>query len=61
MVGIALFMGGKSTMSRAIVQNAGHAYRMKAQVLKDEFDRGGALSRLLLMFTLRPGHASILI
>src|SRR5687767_10657738 len=49
-IGIALFMGGESTMSRAIVQNAGHAYRMKAQVLKDEFHRGGALSRLLLMF-----------
>ena len=51
MIGIALFMGGESTMSRAIVQNAGHAYRMKAQVLKDEFHRGGALSRALLMFT----------
>src|ERR1700730_15761749 len=50
MVGIALFMGGESTMSRAIVQNAGHAYRLKAQVLKDEFRNGGALSRLLLMF-----------
>ncbi len=50
MVGIALFMGGESTMSRAIVQNAGHAYRLKAQVLKDEFHSGGALSRLLLMF-----------
>jgi CRP-like cAMP-binding protein len=50
MVGIALFMGGESTMSRAIVQNAGHAYRLKAQVLKDEFNGGGALSRLLLMF-----------
>jgi CRP-like cAMP-binding protein len=51
MIGIALFMGGESTMSRAIVQNAGHAYRMKAQVLKDEFHTGGALSRSLLMFT----------
>jgi CRP-like cAMP-binding protein len=50
MIGIALFMGGESTMSRAIVQNAGHAYRLKAQVLKDEFLNGGALSRLLLMF-----------
>ena len=50
MVGIALFMGGDSTMSRAIVQNAGHAYRLKARVLKDEFRRGNALSRLLLMF-----------
>ncbi len=51
MIGIALFMGGESTMSRAIVQNAGHAYRMKAQVLKVEFNKGAALSRLLLMFS----------
>jgi CRP-like cAMP-binding protein len=50
MIGIALFMGGDSTMSRAIVQNAGHAYRLKAQVLKDEFHRGNALTRSLLMF-----------
>ena len=49
-IGIALFMGGESTQSRAIVQNAGHAFRLKAQVLKDEFHSGGALSRLLLMF-----------
>lgn len=51
MISIALFMGGEPTMSRAIVQNAGHAFRLKAQVLKDEFLSGGALSRLLLMFT----------
>jgi CRP-like cAMP-binding protein len=50
MVGIALVMGGESTLSRAIVQNAGHAYRLKAQVLKEEFHSGGALSRVLLMF-----------
>jgi CRP-like cAMP-binding protein len=50
MIGIALFMGGESTMSRAIVQNAGYAYRLKAEVLKDEFRSMGALSRLLLMF-----------
>ena len=50
MIGVALFMGGESTQSRAIVQNAGHAYRLKAQVLKDEFQGGGALSRLLLMY-----------
>ena len=48
-IGIALFMGSESTMSRAIVQNAGHAFRLKAHVLKDEFRRGGALSRVLLM------------
>ena len=51
MIGIALFMGGESTISRAIVQNAGNAYRMEAQILKREFERAGALSRLLLMFT----------
>jgi CRP-like cAMP-binding protein len=50
MVGIALFMGGESTISRAIVQNAGFAHRLKAQVLKDEFANMHALSRLLLMF-----------
>ncbi|MGZ5095624.1 MAG: Crp/Fnr family transcriptional regulator [Burkholderiales bacterium] len=49
-IGIALFMGGESTQSRGIVQNAGHAFRLKAQVLKDEFHSGGALNRLLLMF-----------
>ena len=51
MVGIPLFMGGDSTLSRGIVQNAGHAYRVKAEVLKEEFDRGRALTRLLLMFS----------
>jgi CRP-like cAMP-binding protein len=51
MIGIALFMGGGSTMSRAIVQNAGFAYRLKAQLLQDEFHRGNALSRALLMFS----------
>jgi CRP-like cAMP-binding protein len=51
MIGIALFMGGESTISRAIVQNAGHAYRMEGQFLKNEFQSGGTLSRLLLMFT----------
>ena len=50
MVGIALFMGGQSTISRAIVHNAGHAYRIEAHVLRAEFQNGGALSRLLLMF-----------
>ena len=50
MIGVPLFMGGESTQSRAIVQNAGHAYRLKAQVLKDEFYNGGALQRLLLLF-----------
>jgi len=50
MIGVPLFMGGESTQSRAIVQNAGRAYRLKAQVLKDEFYSGGALQRILLLF-----------
>lgn len=49
-VGVPLFMGGESTQNRAIVQNAGHAYRLKAQMLKKEFRAGGSLQRLLLLF-----------
>jgi CRP-like cAMP-binding protein len=51
LVGIALFMGGETTPSRAVVQSAGHGYRLKAAVLKKEFERGGALQHLLLRFT----------
>ena len=50
-VGISLFMGGASTPSRAVVQSAGHAYRLKADVLKREFARGGELQHLLLRYT----------
>jgi len=50
MIGLALFMGGESMMSRAIVQNSGHAYTLKAQVLKDEYNKGEALSHQLLLF-----------
>ena len=46
-LGISLFMGGETTSSRALVQSAGHAYRLKAQLLKDEFNRGGSVQRLL--------------
>ena len=51
LVGIALFMGGESTPSRAIVQSAGSAYRLVAQRLKDEFERNGELLHLLLRYT----------
>jgi CRP-like cAMP-binding protein len=50
-VGIALFMGGESTPSRAVVQSAGYAYRLKAAVVKAEFERGGPLQQLLLRYT----------
>ena len=51
LVGIALFMGGETTPSRAVVQSAGEAYRLKAAVLKEQFERGGELQHLLLRFT----------
>ncbi len=41
MVGVSLFMGGETTPSRAVVQSSGLAYRLKAQLLKDEFSRAG--------------------
>ncbi|MDN3523511.1 Crp/Fnr family transcriptional regulator [Halomonas ramblicola] len=50
-VGISLFMGGETTPSRAVVQSAGSAYRLKGQLLRDEFDRAGALQHLLLRYT----------
>ncbi|MDP9083700.1 MAG: Crp/Fnr family transcriptional regulator, partial [Pseudomonadota bacterium] len=40
-VGISLFMGGESTPSRAVVQSAGHGFLLDAQLMKDEFGRGG--------------------
>ena len=51
LVGIALFMGGETTPSRALVQSGGSGYRLKAGVLKKEFDRGGNLQHLALRFT----------
>jgi len=51
LIGVALFMGGESTSSRAIVQSAGHAYRLTGTRLKDEFHRNGELQLLLLRYT----------
>ncbi len=51
MLGISLFMGGNTTASSAVVQTAGHGYRLKRQVLKQEFDRAGLFQRLLLRYT----------
>jgi CRP-like cAMP-binding protein len=51
LVGISLFMGGETTPSRAVVQSAGEGYRLRASVLKKEFERGGALQHLLLRYT----------
>src|SRR6188508_534694 len=50
-IGVALFMGGETTPSRAIVQSAGYAYRLPGKYLKEEFLRAGPLQRLLLRYT----------
>ena len=50
-VGISLFMGGETTPSSAVVQTAGHAYRLERRLLKKEFDRAGPVLRLLLRYT----------
>jgi CRP-like cAMP-binding protein len=50
-VGIALFMGGASTPSRAVVQSAGYGYRFRASSLKTEFGHGENLQHLLLRYT----------
>jgi len=51
LVGVALFMGGNSTLSRAVVQSAGTAYRLTAQAVKDEFNLAGPTMRLFLRYT----------
>jgi CRP-like cAMP-binding protein len=50
-IGISVFMGGESTPSRAIVQSAGHTYRLSAQRLKDEFNRDADMRLLMLRYT----------
>jgi CRP-like cAMP-binding protein len=50
-VGISLFMGGNTTPSSAVVQTAGHAYRLEGRLLKQEFNRAGLMQGLLLRYT----------
>jgi CRP-like cAMP-binding protein len=50
-IGISLFMGGDTTPSSAVVQAAGHAYRLERRLMKQEFDRAGPVQRLLLRYT----------
>jgi CRP-like cAMP-binding protein len=50
-VGISLFMGGQSTPSRAVVQSAGQAFRLKANLLMQEFNLAGPVLHLLLRYT----------
>jgi len=50
-LGISLFMGGDTTPSSAVVRTAGHGYRLQGRLLKEEFNRGGLMQRLLLRYT----------
>jgi len=50
-LGVSLFMGGDTTPSSAVVQAAGHGYRLSGKLLKEEFNRGGLMQRLLLRYT----------
>jgi len=51
LLGVSLFMGGDTTTSRAIIQSAGDAFKMKAKDLKDEFALGGVFQQMLLRYT----------
>lgn len=50
-LGISLFMGGNTTLSRAVIQTGGHGYRLRSQILMEEFNRAGPVMRLLLRYT----------
>jgi CRP-like cAMP-binding protein len=50
-IGVASFLGGESTPTQAVVLSAGHSYRLRADLLKAEFERDGPLSDLLLRYT----------
>jgi CRP-like cAMP-binding protein len=50
-LGISIFMGGETTPSRAVVRSAGLGYRLKSELLRQEFNRAGSVLRLLLRYT----------
>jgi CRP-like cAMP-binding protein len=50
-VGVSIFMGGGSTPSRAVVQSAGHGFRLQASTMKEEFNRAGPVLHLFLRYT----------
>jgi CRP-like cAMP-binding protein len=51
MVGISLFMGGAATPERTLVQVGGHSHRLRADLMREEFERGGPAMALLLRYT----------
>lgn len=51
LIGIPLLMGGGSTNNKALVQSAGHAYRLLGRRIKEEFNRHGVLLHTVLRYT----------
>lgn len=51
LVGVSLFLGGQTMANRALVQSPGEAYRLKASILKEEFERHETMHDLLLRYT----------
>lgn len=50
-LGVSIFMGGKTALTHATVHAEGIAYRIKAKILKEEFDRSRTLQKFLLRYT----------
>ena len=50
-VGVSVFLGGDTTPSSAMVQTAGHGYRIPCAVFKEQFNRGGPMQHLLLRYS----------
>lgn len=51
MAGVAVWMGSSTMFSQAVVQSAGHAYRLRAPTLRGELQPSGAVLSLLLQYT----------
>jgi len=51
LLGISLFLGGHTAPNQAVVQIGGQGYRIGATLIKQEFDRGGPLQHMLLLYT----------
>ena len=49
-VGIALFLGGETSPSRGVVQSAGHGFRLKASIIKEEFNRSLPVMHVMLRY-----------
>jgi CRP-like cAMP-binding protein len=50
-VGVPLFLGGETSPHRVVVRRTGHAFRLKGQLLLQEFNRSCAMQNLLLRYT----------